>query len=682
MKRATHGFNKILIANRGEIAVRILRTVKRLGLRSVAVYSDADRDAPHAQMADEAVHLGESTPSASYLSIERLLAAARATKADALHPGYGFLSENAALARACGENGITFIGPLPESIGLMGDKAAAKRRMIEAGVPCIPGYQGEIQDDATLIREAAAIGFPIMVKAAAGGGGRGLRRVDDAKQLPEALRAARSEARHAFGADELILERALAGPRHVEIQVFADRHGNAIHLGERDCSIQRRHQKVIEESPSPAVTPDLRARMGEAAIAAARAVDYHGAGTIEFLLDRDGHFYFLERNTRLQVEHPVTELVTGQDLVEWQIKIAAGDRLPLTQDAVRLHGHAVEARLYAEDPAQQFLPQAGHVLLWEPPAGDGVRVDHGLRSGLEITPYYDPMIAKIVAFGEARDEARRRLIDALEHCAVLGVPTNRTFLIDCLEHEEFADGTATTAFIDTHFSAERLARKAPDDETLAVAAVLLYRRDAPDVPALLADWRSTGPAPVPLLLDDGDKRSRVEVTALGNRQYEVTLPDGRRGITILETRDNGHLRYELDEHESEAHFAFDREVLHLAAGRVTARIEDRMLSSATAASESAADGRVLSAMNGTVTAIHVRAGDQVTRGQPLIVLEAMKMEHVIAAPIDGKVANVAVAVGKPVANRQLLIELEPSTPPDVKREDSSAVPESTQRRSN
>jgi len=660
MKRPASAFNKILIANRGEIAVRILRTVKRLGLHSVAVYSNADRDAPHVQMADEAAHLGESTPSASYLSIERLMGAARATQADALHPGYGFLSENAALARACAENNITFIGPSPESIELMGDKAVAKRRMIEAGVPCIPGYQGEKQDDATLIREAARLGFPIMVKAAAGGGGRGLRRVDDAKQLPDALRAARSESRHAFGADELILERALDGPRHVEIQIFADRHGNAIHLGERDCSIQRRHQKVIEESPSPAMTPDLRARMGSAAIAAARAVDYHGAGTIEFLLDGDGHFYFLEMNTRLQVEHPVTEFVTGEDLVEWQIRIAAGDRLPLTQDAVRLHGHAIETRLYAEDPARGFLPQSGRVLLWEPPAGDGIRVDHGLRSGLAITPYYDPMIAKIIAYGETRDQARRRLIGALENCAVLGVPTNRAFLIDCLEHAEFAGGTATTAFIETHFPAKRLTRTPPDSATLAVVAVLLYRRDAPDVPALLADWRSTGPAPVPLLLDDGNNRTRAEVTALGNRCYEVSVSDGKHRVTILETRDTGHLRYELDESEREAWFAFDREALHLAAGRVTVRIEDRMLSSAAAAAASASDGRVLAAMNGTVRAIHVRAGDAVTRGQPLVVLEAMKMEHVINAPIDGKVASVTVTVGKAVANRELLLQLEPA----------------------
>jgi geranyl-CoA carboxylase alpha subunit len=658
MSRARRAFHKILIANRGEIAVRIIRTARRLGYRTVAVYSDADRDAPHTEMADEAVRLGEAAPSASYLSIERLLEAARTAGADAVHPGYGFLSENAAFARACGENGIVFIGPPAEAIALMGNKGAAKRRMIAAGVPCVPGYEGEKQDDATLLREANALGFPIMVKAAAGGGGRGMRLVRDPAQLADALRSARSEAHNAFGSDQLILERALAHARHIEIQIFADTHGNAIHLGERDCSIQRRHQKVIEEAPSPAVTPALRARMGDAAVAAARAVGYEGAGTVEFLLDASGKFYFLEMNTRLQVEHPVTEQVTGEDLVEWQIKIAAGDPLPLDQDGVSLRGHAIEARLYAEDPSQGFLPQAGRVIAWEPPSGDGIRVDHGLRSGLDISPHYDPMIAKVIAFGDDREQARRRLIRALEDCTVLGIPTNRAFLIDCLIHEKFADGSATTAFIETHFPAERLAHARPDSGVTALAAVLLYRHTQLDVPPLLADWRSTGPAPVPLLLDDGNARSRVAVTALGDNRYEVSLPDGTHTLAFV-TTENGRVLYELDGLRQEAHYAFDGDTLHLAVGRITLRVEDRTLSSAAETHTGASDGRVLACMNGIVRAVHVRADEQVTRGQPLVILEAMKMEHVITAPMDGRVRKLTASIGKPVANRELLMELEP-----------------------
>ncbi len=653
-------FQKILIANRGEIAVRVIRSARRLGYRTVAVYSDADRDAPHAQAADEAVYLGESAPSASYLSIERLLAAARTARADAVHPGYGFLSENAAFARACRESEIVFIGPSPEAIELMGNKAAAKRLMLKTGVPCVPGYGGDKQDDATLLREAKAIGFPIMVKAAAGGGGRGMRLVSDPTRLPEALRSARSEARNAFGSDELILERALARPRHVEIQIFADAHGHIIHLGERDCSIQRRHQKVIEEAPSPAVTPELRVRMGDAAVAAARAAGYEGAGTVEFLLGEDGAFYFLEMNTRLQVEHPVTEQVTGEDLVEWQIKIAAGAPLPLDQRAVSLRGHAIEARLCAEDPSQQFLPQTGRVIAWEPPAGDGIRVDHGLRSGLDITPYYDSMIAKIVTFGATRDEARRRLIRALEECTVLGVPTNRTFLIDCLAHERFADGSATTAFIETHFPAERLKRTPPPSGVLALAAVLLYRHPPPDVPPLLADWRSTGPAPVPLLLDDGDAHTRVNVTALGDRSYDVSLARHAHAVALPDSRD-GRARYDLDGIRREARYVFDGTILHLAVGGVTVRVEDRMLSNIASTNDRASDGRVLASMNGTIKAVHVRENQQVTRGQSLIILEAMKMEHVITAPVDGRVSKVAVVTGKSVANRELLLELEPAT---------------------
>ncbi len=449
-------FSKILVANRGEIAWRIMRTAKAMGYRTVAVYSDADKDAPHVAFADEAVRIGPPLVGESYLSIDRILEAAHKSGADAVHPGYGFLSENEAFAAACEKAGLVFIGPPPAAIAAMGNKAAAKRRMIDAGVPCVPGYQGADQSDANLEKEARKIGLPVMVKAAAGGGGRGMRLVEREADLQEAIRTARTEAESAFGSGELILEKAVIDARHVEIQVFADAHGNVIHLGERDCSVQRRHQKVIEEAPSPAVNADLRGRMGAAAVAVARAIDYRGAGTVEFLLGADGAFYFLEMNTRLQVEHPVTEAITGQDLVAWQLKVASGEKLPLTQAQVKFSGHAIEVRLYAEDAYAGFLPQTGRIDVWRPASGPGIRVDHGMKAGLAISPFYDPMIAKVIAHGGTREEARLRLIHALRKTVVLGPTTNRHFLIRLLEHPEFVAGRATTAFIGKHFSGEAI----------------------------------------------------------------------------------------------------------------------------------------------------------------------------------------------------------------------------------
>ena len=421
-------FEKVLVANRGEIACRVLQSARSLGYRTVAVFSEADAGARHVQLADEAVCIGPATAAESYLNVPALLDACRRSGADAVHPGYGFLSENADFAAACAEAGVTFIGPPAEAIRLMGSKRLSKIAMQEAGVPCVPGYQGEDQSDDTLIKEAEAVGLPLMIKASAGGGGRGMRVVTEPQQIAAQLKSARQEAKSSFGNDELILERAVINPRHVEIQVFGDHHGNVIHLGERDCSVQRRHQKVVEEAPSPVVDEDLRRRMGEAAVNAAKACDYVGAGTVEFLLGADGEFYFLEMNTRLQVEHPVTELVTGQDLVAWQLRVAAGEPLPLTQEQVRLTGHAMEVRLYAEDPAQGYLPQTGPVLSWRPASGEGVRIDHGLVDGAEVGSHYDPMLAKIIAFGASRDEARRRLIRAVEDTVLMGLDDNRRFL--------------------------------------------------------------------------------------------------------------------------------------------------------------------------------------------------------------------------------------------------------------
>ena len=478
-------FNKVLVANRGEIACRVIRTAKDMGYRTVAVYSEADAGAPHVDMADQAVCIGPAQVGESYLRIENIIAAAKTAGASAVHPGYGFLSENADFATACKQAGITLVGPPPEAVALMGSKRQSKIAMEAAGVPCIPGYQGEQQDDATLIVEAQRIGFPLMVKASAGGGGRGMRLVTDDSNLAEQIKSARSEATNAFGSGELILERAIMEPRHIEIQVFADQHGNVVYLGERDCSIQRRHQKVVEEAPSPAVDEELRQRMGAAAVLAARSCNYEGAGTVEFLLDTDGNFYFLEMNTRLQVEHPVTELITGTDLVAWQLDVAAGKPLPLTQEEITLTGHAMEVRLYAENPSQNFMPQTGHIQQWLPASGTGVRIDDGIRSGQEVTSYYDPMLAKIIAYGKDRDEARRRLIRAVEDSLLTGVHTNKNWLAAILKHENFAAGDSTTAFLSDFGDDANLQPTAPALAIQGLAALLLRNSLAS------SNWRST-----------------------------------------------------------------------------------------------------------------------------------------------------------------------------------------------
>jgi len=650
-------FSTILIANRGEIAVRVIRSARALGYRTVAVYSEADREAPHVRAADRAVCIGPPQVGMSYLDIERVLDAARRTGADAVHPGYGFLSENADFAAACNDAGVAFIGPPPEAIRLMGNKAAAKRRMLDAGVPCVPGYEGEAQDDARLREEADAIGYPVMIKAAAGGGGRGMRRVDEAGSFDGALRSARSEALNAFGSDELILEKAVVSPRHVEIQVFADTRGNVIHLGERDCSIQRRHQKVIEEAPSPAVDWPLRRRMGEAACKAAAAIGYVGAGTVEFLLDADGEsFYFLEMNTRLQVEHPVTEMITGQDLVTWQVDVAAGKPLPMAQEALVLDGHAIEARLYAEDPYREFLPQSGPVHLWRAPGGPGVRVDAGMATGFEVSPFYDPMIAKIVAHGRDRDEARRRLREALADTVILGPGTNRRFLIDCLDHEVFADGRATTAFIPEHFPAETLTRPVPGEPVWALAAAVLYRLASRPPQPMLRDWASTGSTTRPMRLECDERQVAVHITAAGPDRYRVT-PGGESFEVTLEALEDGRVRYGVDGNEAAAAWTVAGDTLYLALPDTDAAFRDVLLEKAAGLDRAGGDGTVRAPMNGSVVAVHVEPGTRVTRGQPLVVLEAMKIEHELTAPLDGVVEAVNVREGDQVATRKVLVEI-------------------------
>jgi geranyl-CoA carboxylase alpha subunit len=620
-------FSKILVANRGEIAWRVMRTAKAMGYRTVAVYSDADKDAPHAAFADEAVRIGPSAVSESYLSIDRILEAAHKSGAEAIHPGYGFLSENETFAAACEKAGLVFIGPPPAAIAAMGNKAAAKRRMIDAGIPCVPGYQGADQSDVVLEKEARKIGLPVMVKAAAGGGGRGMRLVERETDLLDAIRTARSEAQSAFGSGELILEKAVVDARHVEIQVFADAHGNVIHLGERDCSVQRRHQKVIEEAPSPAVNADLRARMGAAAVAAARAIGYRGAGTVEFLLGADGAFYFLEMNTRLQVEHPVTEAITGQDLVAWQLKVAAGEKLPLAQERVTFSGHAIEVRLYTEDAYAGFLPQAGRVDVWRPATGAGIRVDHGVKDGLMISPFYDPMIAKLIGHGATREEARTRLVRALRETVVLGPVTNRHFLIRLLEHPEFAAGKATTAFIGKHFSGDALEPPAVTERHWALAATLLWRQSAERYPPALRGWRNSNPEPTPIRLAVGNVERTIPVAAHEAAKVDTNMPFHIDGDDII---------VDLDTH--------------------TVRFSDKTYAPPTAAM-AGSDGKLRAPMDGRVVAIKVAAGDSVTRGQTLIVLEAMKIQHQLKAVLDATVESVAVQEGQQVSNRTILVTM-------------------------
>jgi geranyl-CoA carboxylase alpha subunit len=644
-------FSKILIANRGEIACRVIRSAKAKGYATVAIFSDADAGARHVQEADEAFRLGAGPLRESYLSAERVLAAAKASGADALHPGYGFFSENAEFAEQCADAGIMFIGPLPDSVRVMGDKARSKRRMIEAGVPCVPGYEGDDQDDDLFIREAERIGYPVMVKASAGGGGRGMRLVHDQADLVAALASARSEAKSSFGDDRLLLERAVVDARHVEIQVFGDRFGSVVHLGERDCSVQRRHQKVIEEAPSPAVNEDLRRRMGEAAVRAAAAINYVGAGTVEFLLGGDGEFYFLEMNTRLQVEHPVTECVTGIDLVDLQIDVAAGLPLPFVQDDIKLSGHAIEVRLYAEDPRNQFLPQTGVAAIWQPFAGEGVRVDHGLVPGQVISSFYDPMIAKIIASGANRAEALRRLVRAVRGTHLLGVATNREFLLDALTTEEFASGSATTAFIGKHYGDGFQASEA-DPAAISLAAILVADKAG-------TGWASNAVQAHPITLASEGQSTTLRV-ARSESHWSVEIGGNCVSLAIIDRRD-GFVRFELDGLMRRAAYLLDADGIEIDLDGRVYQFEDTTYQ-APSKSSAGGDGVLRAPMTGTISAVRVAPDQIVARGDVLAVLEAMKMEQQIIAPIPGSVRTIAVAAGQQVKARDILfvIEAEPA----------------------
>ena len=550
--------------------------------------------------------------------------------------------------------GLVFVGPSPEAIVAMGDKAGAKRLMVDAGVPCIPGYQGEDQSDETLAREAARIGFPVMIKATAGGGGRGMRLVRSAEEFADLLRSARSEAKSAFGDDTVILERAIEEPRHIEIQVFADRHGNAIHLGERDCSVQRRHQKVIEEAPSPAVGPELRARMGATAVAAVRAIGYEGAGTLEFLLDAQGNYFFMEMNTRLQVEHPVTEAITGLDLVELQLHVAAGEPLPIAQSDVRFAGHAIEVRLCAEDAAAGFMPQSGTLTTWRAP--HGVRVEHALASGTEVPPYYDSMIAKIIAHGRTRDDARRRLVHALEDTVALGITTNQVFLARCLEHPEFAAGGATTAFIGRH----QAALLEPDAELRAraeaVVAVLL--QDTAGGPrARPTGRRLSHSLAVPLRFELNGRVCHAGVVQHATHDYSVDVEGRHFELEVVDLGANT-VRFGCDGVVESAAYHRDGNRLLVHYRGLPCTVEDQTRSAVARRAEGGGDGKVRATMNGRVVAVQVAVGDVVRAGQPMVTLEAMKMEHVHGAPLAGRVTALHVSVGDQVAARRVVAEIE------------------------
>ncbi|TCO70434.1 acetyl-CoA carboxylase biotin carboxylase subunit [Chromatocurvus halotolerans] len=645
---------KLLIANRGEIACRVIRTARRMGIATVAVFSDADADALHVTLADEAVWIGPSPARESYLRGERIIEAAQRTGATAIHPGYGFLSENAAFAQQCEDNGLLFIGPPASAIDAMGSKSAAKRIMGDAGVPLIPGYHGEEQTASLLRSEAQAIGYPVLLKAVAGGGGKGMRIADSDAEFETALQAAIRESRASFGDDRMLVEKYLARPRHVEVQVFCDNFGNAVYLAERDCSVQRRHQKVLEEAPAPGVDDTLRSAMGAAAVDAARAIDYRGAGTVEFLLDDDGRFYFMEMNTRLQVEHPVTEMITGQDLVEWQLRVAQGEPLPLAQADIRLSGHAFEARIYAEDPAQDFIPATGRISQLMLPAENAhVRVDTGVRSGDSISPYYDPLIAKLVVWDSSREQALNRLRTALRGFHVAGTVTNLDFLYRLIEVDAFSEGDIDTGFIARHEATifRHLETDAVGDLASGAVAVLLSRQHEraqaadqhgdPGSPwRLTSGWRTNAPAMHRLTLryhgsvhslrvEQREQDFRVitdgeETTvsgALQETRLDITIDGHRRRGTLI--RNDAHYSLVFPGHTVEFHEVDDEH----------------------AASEEDAGGALSAPMNGTIVTLLVEPGDSVVSGTPLLIMEAMKMEHTVRAPADGILERFLFAPG-------------------------------------
>jgi 3-methylcrotonyl-CoA carboxylase alpha subunit len=613
-------FTKILIANRGEIACRIIQTAKKMGIKTVAVYSDADRNSLHVSLVDEAIHIGPSPSIESYLVIDKIIQAALSSGAQAIHPGYGFLSENADFCRQCEANNLVFIGPPVEAILAMGSKSAAKNIMAKANVPLVPGYHGDDQSSAILKQSAEDMGYPVLLKAAAGGGGKGMRAVYHADEFDQALAAAKREAKNSFNDEIMLVEKYLQQPRHVEIQVFCDQHNNAVHLFERDCSLQRRHQKVIEEAPAPGMTEELRQRMGEAAIRAASAINYQGAGTVEFLLDSSGEFFFMEMNTRLQVEHPVTEMISGQDLVEWQLRVANGEPLPCTQDQLNIKGHAFEARIYAEDPEHDFLPSTGRLTVLQAPLETGhVRIDSGVTQGDEISVFYDPMITKLVVWDIDRERALERLIQALSEYKIAGVTTNIPFLYNLASSQAFRRGDVNTGFIEEHEDEIFHRRQADLDYAapLAAQAILAARKNTaqdlaeqsnePNSPwHLVNHWRISDNSP-----------QQINIT-VGTEQVEVMTADSSLPANIKLVSD-----------ESGFKLFTSNGVFHCAVTQPDLGLDQ--------AQESG--GNLAAPMNGTVVTLLVDVGATVAKGETLMVMEAMKMEHSIVAPSDGKVSE-------------------------------------------
>ncbi|HEX5092160.1 MAG TPA: acetyl/propionyl/methylcrotonyl-CoA carboxylase subunit alpha [Burkholderiales bacterium] len=663
-------FRKILIANRGEIACRVAATARRMGIAVVAVHSEADAEARHVRMADEAILIGPAPARDSYLRSDRILEAAKRTGAQAIHPGYGFLSENEGFARACAGEGLVFIGPPAQAIAAMGDKSAAKRLMEKAGVPLVPGYHGEDQDPALLAKEAQRIGYPVLIKASAGGGGKGMRVVAKAGEFKAALEGAQREAQSAFGDSRVLIERYLERPRHIEVQVFGDSRGGCVYLFERDCSVQRRHQKVLEEAPAPGMAPARRREMGEAAVAAARAVGYVGAGTVEFIAEQDGRFYFMEMNTRLQVEHPVTEMITGLDLVEWQLRVAAGEALPLAQADLKIDGHAIEARLYAEDPDRGFLPQTGRLAhLRFPPATREVRVDTGVEAGASITPHYDPMIAKLIVHGADRPAALARLSEALAGVEVVGLKTNVAFLERVVRSSAFSAADLDTGLIE-RCRAEIFAPPAPaSHELLAAAAVAELLEEAE---AARTRARASGDPHSPWDGVDGWRLNQGShhrfVFLEGGRRHEVTVEfaqpgqrlriDGRDYALAGERRGEDGLRVRLESHTFEARAVRVGHEWHVASAG--ARTVLTLAEELPTEDDERAPGSLAAPMPGKVIALLVKPGARVAKGAPLLVLEAMKMEHTISAPADGVVKALHFAVGEQVPEGAELLTLEAS----------------------
>ncbi len=646
---------RLLIANRGEIARRVIRTAHAMGIQTVAVYADPDRDALHVREATTAFALGGTTSAESYLRVDRLIEAARATGADAVHPGYGFLSENADFAQAVIDAGLTWVGPPPSAIRALGSKSAAKALAVAQGVPCLPGYFGADQHEETLVAEAQRIGFPLMVKAVAGGGGRGMRLVLDAAQLRPALHSARSEALSGFGNGDLLIERALMRPRHVEVQVFADAQGHCVHLGERDCSVQRRHQKIMEEAPSPAVSPGLREELGRCAVALAQAAGYVGAGTVEFLLEGSGAFFLMEMNTRLQVEHPVTEALTGLDLVEWQLRVARGEPLPLTQEQITFTGHAIEVRLCAED--DHHTPHTGRVgRFTEPPMVRGLRFDHALETGSEVTPHFDSMLGKLIAHAPTRAEAIAQLAHALDHTQLLGLPTNRAFLAACLRHPVFVAGEALIPFLAEHgddLRSHLAAQRAPGQLALVVAMLAVQHAAAAPAASLAAPFNR------PLRFGLDDAVCSLDVQELGAGQLRISHGETMHRAHVEALR-RGELRVVLDVRQWTAcavATTAGRWHVQVHGGGATVDTWLTELSHHPAQRAGGADrARELRApFNGKLIAVHAQAGATIAKGEPLLVIESMKLEHTLAAPRDLTVDSLSVAAGQQVAPGQLLI---------------------------